>query len=186
MLRAGLDEDFRGCAPHDHEAVAVVLCLEVPHVLAKLLGQVALGLPLLHVRAVQPRDVVVLEYRRHRLDGREEVLDRLEMLVFEDAGFLCGGVRVIRNRVPRAKHDVLQRGERNEVLDERRAVVGALAEPDGGHLGERADGAARATANVLDPGHERRGDGAETRGENAELAGGRTRRGPCVGSGTLH
>ena len=186
MLRAGPDEDLGGRAPHDHEAVAVVLRLEVPHVLPQLLGQVTLGLALLHVRAVQARDVVILEHRRHRLDGREELLDGLEVLVFEHTGLLGGGVCVIRDGIPRTEHNVLQLGEWDEVLDERRAIVGALAEADRGHLGERADGTARATADVLDAGHERRGHGAKAWCEYAELAGGGARRGPRVRSGTLH
>ena len=60
----------------------------------------------------------------------------------EHAGALGGHVGVVGERVPGAEHDVVEAGERHEVLDHRRALVGALAEADRVHLGERADRAA--------------------------------------------
>ena len=44
MDRARRDEDLRGCAPDDDQPIALVLRLEVSHVLAKRLSQIPLGL----------------------------------------------------------------------------------------------------------------------------------------------
>ena len=49
------------------------------------------------------------------------------------------------------------------------AFLGALAESDGTHLGERADRPAAAAADVLDAGDERRGDRSETDAQHPEL-----------------
>ena len=50
VLRPRLDEDLRRRAPDDDDAIELVLRLEVANVLAQLLGQIALRLPLLDVR----------------------------------------------------------------------------------------------------------------------------------------
>jgi hypothetical protein len=73
----------------------------------------------------------------HGADVAQHVGDALEVLAgFEHAGAHRGDVGVVGERVPRAEHDVVEAGERDEVADQRGAVVGALAEPDGGHLGQ--------------------------------------------------
>src|SRR5260221_9759315 len=100
MLRAGLDEDLGGRAPADDEPVALVLRLELAQVLAQLFGEITLGLALLDVGAVNARDVLVLEHRRHGLDGLEKRGDRLEMPFLEDARLFCGGVEVCPERAP--------------------------------------------------------------------------------------
>ncbi|CAB5053390.1 unannotated protein [freshwater metagenome] len=81
--------------------------------------------------------VVTVEGGRHRAHGPQRVGNALDVLVaLEHAGALCGYVAVVRERIPGAPHDVLELGERHEVLDERRPAIGALAEADVPHLGE--------------------------------------------------
>ena len=128
VLRTGLDEDLGRRAPDDHEPVAPILRLEVAHVLPQLLGEIALGLSLLDVRAVDACHVVVVEHGGHRLDRAQKIGHRLEIAILEHTGLLRGGVGVVGNRIPRAEHDLVQRGERNEILDQRRTILGALAE----------------------------------------------------------
>ena len=150
------------------------LRLEVADVLPQRLGQLALGLAGLDVLALEPLHVVLVEHGRHRLDGLEEVGDRLEVLVaVEHAGVARGRVGVVRHRVPGAEDEVLQIRQGHEVPDERRPALGALAQPDGPHLGERADRLGRAAADVLDAGDERRRHGAEPDAEHSELPLGR-------------
>jgi len=62
--------------------------------------------------------------------------------------------------------------EGDEILDQRRAVVGALAEADGAHLGERTDRGGEAAAGEFDAGDEGARHGSEPHGEHTELAGG--------------
>ena len=82
-----------------------------------------------------------------------------------------GLVGVVGEGVPGAEDDVVEVGQRHEVLDQRHAVVGALAEADRAHLGQRADGLAGAAPGVLDAGDEGRRDGAEADEQDAEPAG---------------
>ena len=165
-----LHEDLGRGAPDHDQAVAVVCGLEVANVLANLLGHFHLRAAL-DVRAVEALDVVLVEDGRHRLDGLEEVGDRLDVLVaVEDAALDRCFVGVVGEGVPGAEDDVVEVCERDEVADQRRAVFGALAEADGAHLGERADGPAAAAPGVLDAGDERRGDGAEADEQDAEAA----------------
>ena len=60
----------------------------------------------------------------------------------------------------------------DEVLDLRRAVLGALAEPDRAHLRERADRLRQALADREDAGNGGGGDGAQADEQDAEFAGG--------------
>ena len=51
-----------------------------------------------------------------------------------------GGVAVFFEDVPAAEHEIVEIGERNEVLDPGRAAFGAFAETDRAHLRERTNG----------------------------------------------
>ena len=74
---------------------------------------------------------------------------------------------------PAAEHDVVELGERNELMDQRRAPVRALAQPDRPHLGQRPDRLGEPAPDRFDAGHERGGDRAHSGRQDAELAGGR-------------
>src|SRR5690606_10223608 len=50
------------------------------------------------------------------------------------------GVTVLLEDVPAAEHDVVEAGERNELVDARGARLGPFAESNGAHLGQRTDG----------------------------------------------
>ena len=91
----------------------------------------------------------------------------------EHAGPLGGDVGVVGERVPRPEHDVVERGDRGEVLDQRVAVVGALAEADRVHQRQRSDRLGEAALHQLDAGDQRGGDGAEADGQDAEAPVGR-------------
>ena len=82
--------------------------LEVADVLNQLLGEIPLVLALLDVRAVEPLHVVTVEHGRHRLDGRQLVLDLIEERPFQDAGRLRGLVAVVLEDVPAAKHEIVE------------------------------------------------------------------------------
>ena len=126
------------------------------------------------VVGVEALDVLAVEGGLHRAHLAQRVGDALEVLArLEHAGALGGDVGVVGERVPGAEHDVVEAGERHEVADERRALVGALAEPDRRHLRERADRCGLPAPCELDAGDQRGGDGAEADGEHTEAAGGR-------------
>ena len=104
----------------------------------------------------------------------QEVADRVEIFVAVEHAALEGGfVRVVRDRVPCAKDELVQGGERYEFANRRSLAVGALPEADGCHLGDRADGQAHAALDVLDAGDEGRRHGPEAHQQHAELAVGR-------------
>ena len=88
----------------------------------------------------------------------------------EHAGAHRRLVRVVREDVPAAEHDVVELGERDVVLDRGRVVVGALAEADVPDLRQRADRLAEAAADRLHAGDERGRDRAHAGQQDAELA----------------
>src|SRR5437762_2438735 len=51
---------------------------------------------------------------------------------------------------PGTEDQIVQSRQRNEILDERTAAVGPLAEPDGGQLSDRTDGFGQPAANGFD------------------------------------
>src|ERR1041384_3628197 len=79
----------------------------------------------------------------------------------EHAGFDRRGEGVVGNRVPRRKDEVLQVREGHKLFDLRGPLLGALAEPDGRHLAERADRPRCTSPPVFDRGDERRGHGPQ-------------------------
>ena len=164
----GLEEDFGRAAPdHDHAIDGLLEGLDVG---AHLVGEIALVLALLHVRAVEALDVVLIEDRGQRLDGFEIRLELLERLLVEHLGVRGGLVDVVFEDVPAGEDDVVQIGERNKILDQRRLVVGALAQADGAHLRERADGLGKPAANGFNAGNHRGGDGAQADDHYSQLA----------------
>ncbi len=173
MLRPGFDVNLGGSAPDDHEAIALVLCLEVAHVLTQLLGQIALGFPLLHVRAVNTRDVLVVEHGGHRLDAAQKIGDGLDVTLVQHSRLPGSSERVVGNRIPCAEDEVVQLGERNEILDERSALFGSLAKTDGRHLRQRSYRLGSTAPNAFDSSHECCGDCTEARRQYAKAAGGR-------------
>src|SRR6266853_146432 len=93
-----------------------------------------------------------------------------EILRIQDTCIRRRLVRVVPENVPAAKAEVLQLGKRNEFLDERRARVRALAQPNGAHLRERPHGLRLASADELDAGHKGRADSAQARKQHPEFS----------------
>ena len=174
LLERGVDLallpiDLGGAAPdHDHAVQALVL-LEAGDVVAHLLGQVALALALLHVRAVELLHVLRVEHGGPGLDPFEERLHGRQVAVFEDARLLGRLVGAVGIDVPAPELEVFQAREGDEVLDEGRAVVGALAQANGAHLGEAADGLGEALAARFHSGHEGGGHRAHAGQQHAQL-----------------
>jgi hypothetical protein len=157
-------------APDDDRASDAALPLERLYVLHDLVRVIELGLGGLRVRAVELLHPVPVEVALHRLHGRKGGPRQLEVGVIEDACLLRGGVAVIGEDVPGRDLDVLDAGERDEVLDERAAVVGALAQADRPHLGERPVGLGAALLDGVEPRDHRGADRAEAHEQDPELA----------------
>ena len=85
----------------------------------------------------------------------------------EHASANGGDIGVIRERIPGAPDDVFELGERDEILDQGGASVGALAEPDGVHLGERTDRCTETALGEFDSRDQGGGNGAKPDGQNA-------------------
>ena len=123
---------------------------------------------------------VLVEHGVHRHDALELGRDRREVALLEHAGGAGRLERVGRDRVPAAEHEVVERGQRHEVLDQR---VAALAAARRGGCGPSAVsepiGAVAGLAGRQDAGDERRRDGAEAGEQDAEVAGGGGDRARC-------
>ena len=88
----------------------------------------------------------------------------------EHAGLAGRRVHVVFEDVPAGEDQVIEPGERNEVLDLGRAAVGALAEADGAHLRQRSDGAGDSFAHGFHAGDEGGRDGAHTGNHDPQLS----------------
>src|SRR5690606_19304055 len=171
MGGALFDEHLGGAAPDHHQPVTTVLRAEPADVGTQRFRPLPFGLAGDHVGALEPLHVALVEGSRHWLDRAKEVGDRGEVGVpVEHTGLECRRVGVVGNRVPGAEHQVVARGEGNELPDERRAARGTLAQPDGAELGEATDGPAEPATSELHAGDEGRRNRTETGQEHTQLA----------------
>ncbi len=174
VRRTGLDEDLGARAPQHHDTVDLLLVAEAVDVFADRVEHRSLVDRVHRVVGVDALHVLAIERRRHRAHLAQRVADGLDVLAaIEHARPGCGDVGVVGERVPRPEHEIVERGQRHEVVDQRPAVVGALAEADRADLGQRTDWGTHAALDQLDTGDQRRGDGAEADGEHAETTVGR-------------
>ena len=81
-----------------------------------------------------------------------------------------GGIHVVVKDVPSGKYEVVEPGERHELVEFRRTTLGAFAQADGSHLRQRADGGGDSLAHGFDARDKCSGDGAHTRNHDPELA----------------
>ena len=115
--------------------------------------------------------VFLIEDGRHRMERLKRLAQLVEQRRFEDARVLRGLEGVVLVDVPSAEHEVVEIRERNEILDERSAALGTLAEANGRKLRERSDWRAESALHRLDTGDEGGADRAHARHQHAELAG---------------
>ncbi len=163
------EEDLCRSAP-DHD-LPIGLGLELGDVVADLVCQVALVLAGLDGGSVEALDVVLVEDAGERLDGLEKGLDLGELVAIEHLRVAGGVVKVAAENIPAGEDQVVELCEGNEVLDQRRAALGALAEPDGAHLRGGADRFREASANGFDAGDQGGGDGSHAWDHDAKFSG---------------
>ena len=168
MHRRRLEEDLSRSAPNDDHAADRLL--ERLNIGAELVGEVHLVLASLDIGAVQALDVVLVKNCRHRLDRFEVGANRFELVPLKHLGVGGGLVDVIVEDVPAGKDDIVQVGQRHEVLDQRRVSLGALAQPNRSHLRERADRLGQSLADRLNSGDQCSGDGAQADDHNSQFA----------------
>jgi hypothetical protein len=130
VRRGFLHVDLGASAPDQDEAGAAVLLLERADVVDQLERQILLGRARLDVRSGQPLDVLLIEDRRHRLDGLEFVAQRAEERRFEHARSSGCGVAVLFEDVPPAEDDVIEGRQLDQFANARRTAFGALPQPD--------------------------------------------------------
>ena len=180
MHSGGLKENLRRSAPDDDHAADRLL--ERLNIGAKLVGQVHLVLAGLDIGAVQALDVVLVEDGRHGLDRFQIRPNLLELVLLQHLGVGGGFVDVVVEDVPAGKDDIVQVGQRHEILDQRRVALGALAQANRSHLRKRADRLGQSLADRLNSGDQRSGHGAQADDHDSELAlGGLNLR--CVSAG---
>ncbi len=150
-------------------AIDLLLLAEAVDVLADRFQHRALVDGAHHVVGVDALGVAAVEGGRHRAHVAQRVGDALEVAAgLQDAGALGGDIGIVGERIPRAEHDVVEVGDRHEVLDQWAAIVRASAEADGAHLRQRTDRDGHAALDELDARDERRRDGAEPDAEDTE------------------
>jgi hypothetical protein len=180
LMHAGRLQEYLSRAGPDHD-YAVDGLLEGLDVVDDLLGQVTLVLALLYVRAVQALHVILVEDSRQRLDGFQIWLELLERLLVQHLGVRGRLVDVVLENIPAGEDHIVQVRQRNKVLDQRRMVIGALAQPDGAHLRKRADRLGQSAAHRFHAGDHRGGHRAKANHHHAQLALRRRNLGGCLG-----
>src|SRR6185503_9334166 len=155
---------------HHHQPIAGVALLERTGVGNHLLREIALVLSLLDVRTVKPLHIPLIEHRGHRAYRFELVAHTIELSVLEHAGSACGRIAVLFEDVPAAEYDVVEIGQRHELVNLRRPSFSSLAETDRAHLCERSDRRRQSLPDGTHTGDCRRRHGAEADKQNAELA----------------
>ena len=101
------------------------------------------------------------------MDGTEPPFHFVEQVALQHAGVAGSRVHVVFENVPAGEDQIIEPGERNEFLDLRRAAIGALAQTDGSHLRERADGVGDSLAHRFHARYKRRRDCAHARDHHA-------------------
>ena len=157
--------------PDHHEPVAVVLgaeALDVGHERLGLLELVRLGLD---PHALDARHPALVEDGVHGHDTLELLGQWRQVELGHHARGARRLVHVRREGIPAAEDQVVEVGERYELTNAGVAAVLPLAEPDVGHLTDRAHRCIAGVPGVHDAGDEGRGDGAHAGHEHAETAG---------------
>src|SRR5208337_3232091 len=168
-----LNEGLGRGAPDGDQTAGSARLPEVADVLAKLFGQIELVLSLLHVRAVDLLDVVVIEHSLHRRYGAEPPLYFVEQVALQHAGFAGSSVHVVLENIPASENEIIEPGEGDELLDFGSPAVGALPQTDSSHLRKRANGVGDALGHRFHARHKSRIHRAHAVDHHAQLALGR-------------
>jgi hypothetical protein len=115
-------------------------------------------------------DVVLVEGGGHRFDRFQERANLLQLVALQHLRRLRGVVEIAAEDVPAGEDEVVERGQRDEVADQRRVGVGALPQTDRPHLRDGANGLCEAAADRFDSGDERSGDGPHAGDHDAEFS----------------
>ena len=148
----------------------LVFLLEPTDVVDQRVGQDFLVGALLDVRSFQALHIPLIEDRRPRANLFELGTDLFEQRRLDDARRARRGVRVVFEDVPGAKDEIVERRERQDVADLRRAALGPLAQAHRAHLRERSDWLGETFADRKHAGNGRCADCAQTDEQDPQLA----------------
>jgi len=118
-----------------------------------LFGKLHLIRALFDVNAIQTLDVALVEdgfHWFHRLKLRLQLIDKI---AFKHPGVKGSFIGIVFEDVPRSEHQIVYGRQRNEIAQQRRAVVGSLAQSNSPHLCQRADGFGNTSLDGFDPGN---------------------------------
>ncbi|CAB4658584.1 unannotated protein [freshwater metagenome] len=171
MLGAWLNEDLSARTPDHHNAVDFLLITETVDVGTDAFQHCALTRGGHDVLAIKVARILALEGCLHGADLTKHIRDCFDVLaLLEHAGARRCDVGIVGEHVPCAPDNVFEASKGNEVLDERGALFGALAQTDGAHLGHGANGLALSTLCEFNASDEGGCHCAEANGENTELS----------------
>src|SRR3982750_1442584 len=112
-----LDVALGAPAPNRDEAIDTLLFFEAADIVAELFDHLRLVRRLLHVRCLQSLYVLGIERSAHRPNRLELGSDGREMSLFEHRRMSRGLERILRKYVPASENEVVERRERDEILD---------------------------------------------------------------------
>ena len=100
----------------------------------------------------------------------QAVLYGFHQSAFQHTGFECRVISVVREDVPAPEDQVVEFGEGDEVLNEGNALIGALPQSNGPHLGQRANGWRQLPSNGFNSGDESRCHGSHAWNQDAKFS----------------
>ena len=136
MCWAWLDEDLGAGAPDHDKTINFFLITETVDVGTDAIKHFALTCTLVVVVAREVTCVLLFKSCLHGNDVAKNIRDGFNVLaLLENTCTRCSNVGVIGKDVPCAPDNVVEACKWNKILHEWGAVVGALAQADGAHLG---------------------------------------------------
>src|SRR5262249_16575584 len=124
----------------------------------------------LHMSSVQPLNVLLIENRFHGFDRLERLFDLIHQIALKNSGVNRRLVRILFENVPSTEHQVSKRRNRDEILDQRNAVFGSLAQSNRSHLRERSDRLGKSAFNRFDTCNERSAYGSQPDKQHPKFA----------------
>ena len=162
--------DLGRSAPDHGEAADTFFFLKLADVVHDPLGVIHLAPAGHHVGAVEAFDEILFENRFHRLNRLQGRFDLFQQRHLQHACFDGGFVGVVLENIPAAYFQIVDSGQRHEILDCGATAFRALSQANSTKLGQRPDRLCQSPFDCFQPGDERGRHRAHTGDQNPQLA----------------
>ena len=130
---------------------------------------------------MQALHVVLVKNRRQRQDAFQIRFQLGQRFLVQHRGVRGRLVHVVLENIPARENHILQICQGHKIPDQRGRVIGALAQPDRSHLGQRADRLGQPATHRFHARNHRGGHGAKAHHHHAQFPLGGLNSGCCGG-----